>query len=95
MIREIQVGPELFRFESHQQWVNKARSWYATCGYSSRKLVAIDAAGRIVVSGLEFSRAEAEGTFPVSVHPIDPTGEPSEEIAAAGMQTEFKRRGIQ
>ena len=62
-----QVGPELFRFESFQQWVNKASSWFASCGYPSRHAICVDAKGRICQYGKHFMTARDEGTFPVRV----------------------------
>jgi hypothetical protein len=61
------VGPELFRFESFQQWVNKASSWFASCGYPSRHAICVDAKGRICQYGKHFMTARDEGTFPVRV----------------------------
>lgn len=90
--RDVQLGPELFRFESMQQWVDKGRSWYATCGYTEYKLVTIDAVGRIVKTGYEFMRARDEGTYPISVYPIDPKSEPSEALAVEGMRREVELR---
>ena len=72
MDRTITVGDPLFEFDSKQHWVNKGRSWYATCGYRLHEVIALDAIGRVVVSGKEFMRAEDEGTYPVTVYPIDP-----------------------
>ena len=61
------VGPELFRFESFQQWVNKAASWFATCGYPSRHAICVDAKGRICQYGKHFMTARDEDAFPVRV----------------------------
>lgn len=62
---------ELFRFDSKAQWVNKAASWYRTSGHPLRRTIAIDAQGRVCTCGVEFSRAETEGTYPIVVYLID------------------------
>lgn len=66
----IKVGPELFCFTSKEQWVAKARSWFRLSGYDTHNTICVDAAGRIVMSGREFQRAEEEGTYPVMVYSI-------------------------
>ena len=88
----MQLGPELFRFESMQEWVNKGRSWYATCGYHINDLITLDAVGRVVRRGAHFSRAEEEGAYPVSVYAIDPSSGPSEALVADGISRELKVR---
>lgn len=62
----LQLGPEMFRFTSFNEWVNKAHSWFSNCGV--RHYVAVDTKGRVCVSGREFQRARDEGTFPVVVY---------------------------
>ena len=62
------LGPELFRFTSFTQWVNKASSWYATCGIRSSYTVAVDNVGRICLRGSHFMLARDEGVFPVVVY---------------------------
>jgi hypothetical protein len=61
----VEVGPELFRFETFQQWVNKAASWFRRAGVSSADVLCVDRRGRICTGGTEFIRANKEGTFPV------------------------------
>lgn len=67
---EINTGPELFRFETHVQWVNKATSWFRNCGVHPKKTVCIDAQGRICPTGLEFGRADEQDAFPIVVYAI-------------------------
>ena len=69
---EIQIGPELFRFTSHAQWVNKAASWFKHSGAARFGYVCIDAAGRVCTHGKQFGRARDEETFPVIVYAVDP-----------------------
>lgn len=66
----LSVGPELFRFSSFSNWVNKARGWFR--GVPAGSWVCIDQRGRICNSGKEFMRADREGAFPVVVYLIDP-----------------------
>jgi hypothetical protein len=91
------LGQELFRFETFQQWVNKAPSWYATSGLSSckacgdvRHAVAVDAAGRICRNGAQFMRARDDGSFPVAVYLFDPDQAPPPE----GERTKAVRREV-
>lgn len=96
----ITLGQELFRFETFQQWVNKAPSWYATSGLSNcracgdvRHSVAVDAAGRICRNGKQFMRARDDDSFPVVIYLFDPDLElPSEGARLAGMRREMNRR---
>ncbi len=67
----IQVGPELFTFSNVTNWCNKAQSRYRECGLPLHKTVAIDAKGRICVSGLEFMRAGQDETYPITVFAIN------------------------
>jgi hypothetical protein len=66
----VQVGPELFRFSSFSNWVNKAKGWFR--GVPAGSWVCIDQRGRICNSGKEFMRADREGAFPIVVYSIDP-----------------------
>jgi hypothetical protein len=66
----LSVGPELFRFSSFSNWVNKAKGWFR--GVPAGSWVCIDQRGRICNSGKEFMRADREGAFPVVVYSIDP-----------------------
>lgn len=67
----VKLKREMFAFSSKSQWINKARSWFAICGVPKSRYIAIDAAGRICVSGKEFTRAQDESTYPVTVYEID------------------------
>lgn len=66
----IQLGDYLFCFTSKQDWINHARSRFACCGVPRGKYIAIDAVGRVCEKGLEFSRAENEGTYPITVYKL-------------------------
>lgn len=71
----IQLGPEAFRFDSFQQWVNKAQGWFQSRmperARAGRRYLALDAVGRVCLIGSDFHRARDEGAFPVVVYLID------------------------
>ena len=69
----VRIGQEVFRFESFDQWVNKAQSWFPRHGFhktnlQTEKPVCVDAKGRICRIGLDFMEARDEDAFPVTVH---------------------------
>lgn len=70
VVTALQVKREMFRFESEIRWVNKAQSWFKTCGVPRHRYICTDAKGRVCVSGREFMRATAEGTYPIVVYEI-------------------------
>jgi len=94
------LGPELFRFDTFSEWVNKAPSWYATSGLRGcshcgnvRHAVAVDAAGRICRNGGQFMRARDDDSFPVVVYLFDPDQSlPSDAERLTGAQREMRRR---
>ncbi len=65
----VDLGDELFHFDSYMQWVNKATQWYGGCEYPDSMLITIDSKGRICRMGRHFMLARAEDAFPVSVYP--------------------------
>lgn len=75
-VRQVQLGPELFHFDSFQQWVDKAQGWFKSAGQRSCDHICLDAAGRVCMIGRDFMRARDEGTFPVTVYLIDPKAAP-------------------
>lgn len=64
-------GRELFRFESHGEWVAKASSWFVNNNVDSKDVICVDLLGRICCVGRHFARARDEGTFPVIVYKVD------------------------
>jgi|GEM_PF-157030 len=70
----VTLGRELFRFDSYEQWVNKARSWFMRAGVPSAQVVCIDATGRVCSLGMHFMSARDRGAFPVVAYRIDPDG---------------------
>lgn len=91
---DIQLGPELFRFETFKEWVDKGRSWYATCGVREHDWVTVDSAGRICRYGAQFMRTRDQGTFPIVVYARDTDVVPKEAIRLDGMRRELEARGI-
>lgn len=64
----IKVGKQLFSFASFTNWCNTAKRKFRKAGVSSLDTVCVDAKGRLCTSGKEFTRAEREDTFPVTVY---------------------------
>ncbi len=62
------LGKKLFEFESMEQWVNKATSWYRNCG--TKDYVTVDSFGRICTRGAHFQRAKDDGAYPIRVYEI-------------------------
>lgn len=63
----IQVNREIFRFNSFDEWANKASS----SRYSELNLrdsICVDMAGRLCWTSKEFLRARDDGAFPVVVY---------------------------
>jgi hypothetical protein len=71
---DISVECEMFRFNSKQQWVNKAQSWFRECGVRRGHYICLDSIGRVCEKGLEFSRAETENTYPIVVYKLNGLG---------------------
>ena len=71
----IEVGTELFRFESKQQWVDKAQGWFRHAVEEQRiypgDFLCVDARGRLCLRGEHFSRAESDSSYPVVVYAAD------------------------
>lgn len=67
---EIQAT-EMFRFNSKQEWINKARSWFKNCGVRQGNYICIDAVGRVCTCGAQFSRAEREETYPIIAYVME------------------------
>lgn len=66
----IRVKRELFSFQNEQQWVNKAKSWYANCGVSKGFYLTVDAAGHVMHMGKCFMEATAQGLYPITVYEL-------------------------
>jgi hypothetical protein len=62
----VRVVRELFRFESKQQWINKAQSWFANCGVRRGFYISIDSDGHVMHMGQCFMAAE-EAAQPAQV----------------------------
>ncbi|GAB1535638.1 hypothetical protein ADMFC3_12690 [Geovibrio sp. ADMFC3] len=57
-----------FEFQSFDEWVNKAASWFQSTGIIDEHYICVDAGGRVCKKGKEFIRARDENTFPVRVY---------------------------
>jgi len=62
----IEVGEELFRFHSEQEWINKAQSWFSN--FPKDIGICVDSVGRICTIGKHFMRATKESTYPIIVY---------------------------
>ena len=77
------------RFDSFQEWVNKASSWltrhpdYHDYAHSQFKAVCFDSKGRHVKNGGDFARARDEDAFPVHWLWPDQIGQVALEWVAA------------
>lgn len=70
-MEKITVNAEyLFEFDSKQQWINKAQSWFANTGLmvNSENLVCISKDGDVLTCGLDFTAAEVMDAYPVKVY---------------------------
>ena len=72
----VELGPELFRFISFQDWVNHAQSRFNKACVGASQYVCIDATGRICGMGKQFMSARDRGAFPVVVYHIEPKEQP-------------------
>ena len=64
----VQLGPKLFSFASHQNWVDSASiAWNSHC-VKERHTVCVDQLGRLLGWGQHFATARDEGQFPVDVY---------------------------
>lgn len=75
----VQLGQELFRFDSNAHWVQKAKGWFDAARAQHHlhrdDYVCIDATGRICRVGGDFIRAEQQGTYPIVAYVVDPDKE--------------------
>lgn len=66
----VEVSEKLFSFDSFEQWVVKAESWYAANGLRGAQTLCLDQRGRILTRALHFQIARHDGSFPVDVYAI-------------------------
>lgn len=67
----INVGEPLLQFDSYQQWVNRARTWFEGLGKGSYEYICVDVSGRVCTCGKQFMRARDENTYPITVYAIE------------------------
>lgn len=61
----IDLGPELFRFDTFKCWVDHARSRFAEAHVDARTAVLVDCHGRICSCGGDMMKARDDEAFPV------------------------------
>lgn len=71
MRQEIELGRELFRFASYDEWAKNPHGNYLRLNVDGSDTLAIDADGRVCRTKANFERARDEGTFPVVVFKSD------------------------
>lgn len=70
---EVEVEEMAFQFDSKSAWIANAQNWYRRAGLTSQNAICVDAIGRICLSGKDFARAEADGTYPIRVYAVQPS----------------------
>lgn len=68
----VTLGEKLFEFSSKQDWVNKGPRIWRIHQATNGRAISIDAKGRICQCGAEFSRAEKDDAYPISVYRVQP-----------------------
>lgn len=66
----IKIKRELFSFTSEQDWVNRARRLYATCGVQKGMYITVDAKGHVVHMGKCFMAATKSGSYPITCYEL-------------------------
>lgn len=70
-IRSINLGVEMFRFESENDWTNSAQEKVSQAkqipdtSNNGIEMVLLDKRGRVCTRGLHFMRAIEENTYPI------------------------------
>ncbi len=64
----VQLGRQLFAFQTFSDWANNAQHAWKAAGVSVHHTLCIDAKGRHCYIGRDFMVARDDGTFPVAVH---------------------------
>lgn len=64
----IQLGEQLFAFSSRREWINRGQRIWRVHRADSRNSICIDTKGRICTVGAHFMRAEADGSYPITVY---------------------------
>jgi uncharacterized protein YjbI with pentapeptide repeats len=68
---KIDVEQELFVFNTHIEWINKAGTKFENAGVSGKEVkrtVAIDRFNRVCLSGSHFEQADLDGAYPIKVY---------------------------
>ena len=67
---EINVGKPAFSFETYGKWVSHAQGLFRRHRLNEHNSICVDRVGRICTLGMHFKRADKDGAYPVTVHPI-------------------------
>ena len=67
-LTSVMLGKKLFSFYCFQDWVNTAQRAWRNVSISSEQTICLDQKGRVLKKGLEFMRADKDGSFPVDVY---------------------------
>jgi hypothetical protein len=65
---EIELGPKLYSFISHQEWLRFTNYQWRKLGATQPKTICVDQAGRVCRSAGHFFKALTENQFPVDVY---------------------------
>lgn len=65
---KIELGPKLFSFNSHNQWLNFTAHHWRKHACTPSNTICVDQAGRVCRFGLHFLKALVENQFPVDVY---------------------------
>ena len=68
----LHLGEMVFQFRDKQSWINAGPEIWRRNSISNNSGICIDAKGRICERGEHFSRAETDGSYPISVYRKQP-----------------------
>lgn len=66
----VNLGPEVFRFETFWIWVHKASQYFRRFGVDTDTGVCVDAKGRICTRYEHFWNAREEDAYPIVVYRV-------------------------
>ena len=67
-------GPEVFRFDCKQRWINGGNNIWRFHEIRGDDALCLDAQGRICEIGAHFARAEKDNAYPIVVYRKQPEG---------------------
>lgn len=66
----VDLGPWLFDFDSHDDWCDTAQGKFRHAGLASHETICIDKRRRICTIGLHFMQAKTDDAYPITVYAI-------------------------